>query len=276
MPQKITIKDIQAKKKNGEKIAMLTAYDYPIAGLLDEAGIDIVLVGDSLANVVLGLESTREVGLQAMLHHTKAVRRAVKNALLVGDMPYEAYQKVTSKAVINATRFMKEAGCDAVKIEWFDQCLGVVRQMVRAGVPVMGHVGLTPQTADQLGGLKVQGKEAATAKRIIANALALEKEGCFSIVLECIPAQVAQKITEKLSIPTIGIGAGVHCDGQVLVTYDLLGLFDRYKPKFVKQYTNLRVPIAKSVQRYIKEVREGKFPDDAHSYGMSPEEKKKL
>ena len=276
MPNKVTIKDIISRKKKGAKITMLTAYDYPVAGLLDEAGIDIVLVGDSLANVVLGLESTREVGMKEMIHHAKAVRRAIKNSFLVGDMPYDAYQADPKKAVANARRFIKEAGCDAVKLEWFDQCVEVAQQILKAGIPVMGHVGLTPQTADRLGGLKVQGKDAESAKKIIANAAALEKAGCFAIVLECIPSQIAKKITQKLLIPTIGIGAGIDCDGQVLVTYDLLGLVDQFKPKFAKQYTNLRLSILESVKQFKNEVESGKFPDEAHSYSISRDELDKL
>ena len=255
---------------------MLTAYDYPLASLLDQAEIDIVLVGDSLANVVLGLESTREVGMEAMLHHAKAVNRAVKNAMVVGDMPYEAYQPNPSTAVKNAKRFIKEAGCQAVKIEWFEQCLEVTEEIIRAGIPVMGHVGLTPQTADHLGGLKVQGKDAESAKQLIEHARDLERRGCFSIVLECIPDKIAQIITEELSIPTIGIGAGRHCDGQVLVTYDLLGLFNRYHPKFVKQFVNLSPLILQAVKQYKREVEENKFPDKKHSFLISREELERL
>ena len=272
---KMTIQQILEKKK-GEKIIVLTAYDYPLASLLDRCGVDIILVGDSLANVVLGLDSTTQVGMTEMIHHAKAVRRAVKRALLVGDMPFESYQKLPEKAVENARRFVQEAGCDAVKLEWFDRCLEVAHNIVRAGIPVMGHVGLTPQTADQLGGLKVQGKDAAAAQKILENALALEKKGCFSIVLECVPAPLAAMITERLAIPTIGIGAGVDCDGQVLVTHDLLGLFDRFTPKFVQRYARLDEAILEGVGRFCADVREGKFPDEAHSYAMDPGEFKKL
>ena len=263
-------------KKSGKKIVMLTAYDYPIASLLDQSGVDIILIGDSLANVVLGLQSTKEVGLDEMIHHAKAVRRAVKNALVVGDMPFESYQINTQKAVENAKRFIDEAGCDAVKLEWFDECLKVTEKIIKAGIPVMGHVGLTPQTADQLGGLKVQGKDSASAQKIIDNAKALEESGCFSVVLECIPHQVAKIITEQLSIPTIGIGAGAFCDGQVLVTHDLLGLTAMHIPKFVKQYAHLQGVILNSVYAFSKEVKEGKFPDDAHSYSIDEKELKLL
>jgi 3-methyl-2-oxobutanoate hydroxymethyltransferase len=239
---------------------------------VDTAGVDMILVGDSLANVVLGLESTTEVGMTEMIHHAKAVNRAVKQALLIGDMPFESYQTDCADALDNARRFMDEAGCNAVKLEWFDQCLEVTDKIVRSGIPVMGHIGLTPQTAEQLGGFKVQGKDANSARKIIEYAKALEQKGCFSLVLECIPSQIARMITEQLSIPTIGIGAGPHCDGQVLVTYDLLGLFDRFKPKFVKQYTDLSRSVIDSVKQFREEVERGEFPDQAHSYSMNPDE----
>ena len=276
MSERVTIRQIQEKKRKKEKIVVLTAYDYPLAGLIDRCAVDIILVGDSLANVVLGLNSTTEVGMSEMLHHTKAVRRAVKRALLVGDMPFGSYQKAPSQAVANAKRFVQEAGCDAVKLEWFDRCLEVAENIVKAGIPVMGHVGLTPQTAEGMGGFKVQGKDATSAQKIFENALALEKKGCFSIVLECIPAPLAAMITKRLSIPTIGIGAGKDCDGQVLVTHDLLGLFERFTPKFVKRYVHLNKAIEKGVAHFSKDVRRGKFPDKAHSYPMNPDDLKKL
>ena len=201
--------------KGKRKLTMLTAYDYPLASLIDRAGIDMVLVGDSVANVVLGLDSTTKVGMSEMLHHAKAVRRAVKNALVIGDMPFESYQLNPDEAVKNARRFIDEAGCDCVKLEWFEKCLEVTEKIIQAGIPVMGHIGLTPQTADKLGGFKVQGKDAEAGQRLIDQASALEKLGCFSIVLECVPDKLAEIITRKLKIPTIGIGAGVNCDGQV-------------------------------------------------------------
>lgn len=265
-----TIGQIQAKKKNGEKITMLTAYDYPLASLVDAAGVDMILVGDSLANVVLGLESTTEVGMDEMIHHAKAVNRAVRQALLIGDMPFESIR--AGGAVDAARRFVGEAGCDAVKLEWFDWGLEVAEKIIRAGIPVMGHVGLTPQTAEQLGGFKVQGRDADSAREIIGHARALEEKGCFSIVLECIPAQIAEMITRQLSIPTIGIGAGMHCDGQVLVTHDLLGLFDRFKPKFVKQYADISASILEAIKHFRREVEEGKFPDQARSYSINRKE----
>lgn len=271
-----TIAEIQAKKLKGEKITMLTAYDYPLAALLDKADIDIILVGDSLANVVLGLDSTKQVGMAEMIHHAKAVNRAAKRALVVGDMPFEAFQEGVHQAVVNAKRFVQEAGCNAVKLEWFDGCLDTAEAIVGAGIPVMGHVGLTPQRADQLGGLKVQGRDADAAQAILDNARSLERQGCFSIVLECIPGAVAGMITERLSIPVIGIGAGVHCDGQVLVTHDLLGLFDRYRPKFVKQYVDAGAVIFEGVTRFRDEVRQCRFPTAAHSFKILQEELEKI
>ena len=232
-----TVKDIIAQKSKQERITMLTAYDYPTASYLDEAGIDIILVGDSLANVVLGLESTTQVGMNEMLHHTRAVVRAVKNALVVSDMPFDSYQLDPRAAVDNARKFIEE-GCQAVKLEWFEDCPKVVSAITKAGIAVMGHVGLTPQTARDIGGMKVQGKDAASAQAIIKNAKVMQDSGCFSVVLECIPREVAQVITGQLKIPTIGIGAGPHCDGQVLVIHDVLGLFSRYQPKFSKKYAD--------------------------------------
>ncbi len=273
--KKITIQDILSLKGK-RKITMLTAYDYPLASLIDKAGIDIILVGDSLANVVLGLDSTTEVGMTEMIHHAKAVTRAVKHSLVIGDMPYDSYQVNSQSAVKNAARFIDEAKCDAVKLEWFDRCLEVTKGIIQAGIPVMGHIGLTPQTADKLGGFKVQGKDAEAARRLIEQAVALEKLGCFSIVLECVPDKIAEMVTGKLKIPTIGIGAGVHCDGQVLVVHDMLGLFERYTPKFVKKYVNLSTLIAKAIEEYKNEVIQGKFPTQEHSFTIKEEELKKL
>ena len=207
---KQTYKNILSKKNIGEKITMLTAYDYPMAKIIDEVGIDIILVGDSVANVVLGLESTKDMTVDQMIYHASAVRRGVQNALIVADMPFESYQINPSDSISNAKRFIDEAGCDAVKIEWFDQCLEVVNGIIESKISVMGHIGLTPQTADRLGGFKVQGKDADSAKRLIDQAKSLEQAGCFSLVLECIPDRIAEMITRQLSIPTIGIGAGPH------------------------------------------------------------------
>ncbi len=255
---------------------MLTAYDYPIANLVDRARIDIVLVGDSLANVVLGLESTTQVGMAEMLHHAKAVRRAVKDALLIADMPFNAYQVNPQEAVKNALRFIEEAGAQAVKLEWFSDCEQVTEQIIKAGIAVMGHIGLTPQTADKIGGFKVQGKDAQAAQKLITQALILEKLGCFALVLECVPDKIAGLITKKLKIPTIGIGAGIHCDGQVLVINDMLGLFERYTPKFVKKYANLSPIILKAVEDFRDEVIQEKFPSPKHSFTIKEEEFKKI
>jgi len=269
------VQDILALK-NKRKITMLTAYDYPFASLVEKAGIDIILVGDSLANVVLGFDSTTKVGMPEMLHHAKAVTRATKHALVVGDMPFDSYQLNPAESEKNARRFIEEAHCDAVKLEWFEKCLEVTRGIIEAGIPVMGHIGLTPQTADKLGGFKVQGKDAEAAQRLIEQAEQLEALGCFSIVLECVPDKIAKIITQRLRIPTIGIGAGLYCDGQVLVIHDLLGLFERFKPKFVKQYINLAPQIQKAIEEYKKEVLEGRFPAPEHSFSIKEEELRKI
>lgn len=270
--ERLSLKNIMAFKRNGKKITMLTAYDYPLAVLLDQAGVDIILVGDSLANVVLGLDSTKKVNIEMMLHHTKAVRRGVKRAFLIGDMPYSSLHHGAAKAVRDAKRFIKEAGCDAVKVEWFSGCLALTKKVIAAGIPVMSHIGLTPQTADRLGGMKVQGREAKSASMIMEQAKALELAGCFSIVLECVPDRVAGLISKSLRIPTISIGAGPLCDGQVLVTHDLLGIYDRLHPKFVKQYAEIDREIIDAVQQYVFEVREGAFPAAEHTYHIKDEE----
>jgi 3-methyl-2-oxobutanoate hydroxymethyltransferase len=255
---------------------MLTAYDFPLASFIDQAGIDLILVGDSVANVVLGLQSTTQVGMAEMIHHAKAVTRAVKHALVIGDMPYESYQINPDESVKNAKRFIDEANCDAIKLEWFDKCPQVTEAIIKTGIAVMGHIGLTPQTADKLGGFKVQGKDAEAAKRLIDQALLLEKLGCFSIVLECVPDKVAELITQKLKIPTIGIGAGLNCDGQVLVTHDMLGLFQRFSPKFVKKYINLSNEIIEAIKKYKEEVQNLQFPTKDHSFSINKEQLDKL
>ena len=275
MGNKVTINDILALK-NKRKITMLTAYDYPLASLVDKAGIDMILVGDSLANVVLGLDSTTKVGMTEMLHHAKAVTRAAKQALIIGDMPYDSCQINPEESLNNAKRFIDEAKCDCVKLEWFDRCLEVTKKIIQAGIPVMGHIGLTPQTADKLGGFKVQGKDAEAAKRLIEEAIALEECGCFAIVLECVPDRIAAIISKKLKIPTIGIGAGVNCDGQVLVIHDALGLFERYTPKFVKKYLDLSPLISRAIENYKHDVIEEKFPGPEHSFSIKEEELKKI
>ncbi len=254
--------DILNKKSRAEKITMLTAYDYPTGLFLDQAGIDVALVGDSLANVVLGLESTKDVGMQEMLHHAGAVVRGVKHALVICDMPYCAYQPHPQAAVDNARQFIN-IGCGAVKIEWFDGCVQVARNIVAAGIQVMGHIGLTPQTATEM---KVQGKDAASAKAILEQAIKLQEAGCFGIVLECIPRELAKTITTQLKIPTIGIGAGPDCDGQVLVAHDLLGLTNKSQSKFTQKYVDLGPLMVEAFKKYKNDVRSGAFPDDAHSY----------
>jgi 3-methyl-2-oxobutanoate hydroxymethyltransferase len=274
--KKVTIPDLMDKKRGGRKITMLTAYDYPIARIIDEAGIDSILVGDSLGMVVMGLDSTVPVTMDEMIHHAKAVRRGTRYAFLIGDMPFLSYQVSREEAVRNAGRFMKEAGCDAVKLEGGDEVLDATIAIVSTGIPVLGHLGLTPQTATKLGGFKVQGKDADAAHKILDQAVKLERAGCFAIVLECIPDKVAKIITGKISIPTISCGAGPHCDGQVLVTYDMIGLFDRFVPKFVKQYVRLSPLIAEGVRKYKDEVEKGIFPDAAHSFSIKDEEIRKL
>ncbi|MFC1807819.1 3-methyl-2-oxobutanoate hydroxymethyltransferase [Candidatus Omnitrophota bacterium] len=273
---KITFDSLAVKKRSNTPIVMLTAYDYPMADIIDKSGVDIVLVGDSLANVALGLESTTSVGMKEMLHHAKAVRRAIKRSILIGDMPYSSYQVDCEAALNNAKSFIKEAGCDGVKFEWFGDCPKVVEEVVKTGIPVMGHIGLTPQTAQKKGGFKVQGKDADAARNLIDSALLLQELGVFSIVLECVPDTLAQMITEKLRIPTIGIGAGPWCDGQVLVTNDLIGFSQGFKPKFVKQYIDLTNNIRGAVQQFCQEVADRKFPSNEHSYIMSDDELGKL
>ena len=274
--KKVTIPDLRNKKLEGKKITMLTAYDYPTAKLVDDAGIDVILVGDSLGMVVLGYDSTVPVTMDEMIHHAKAVRRGTKYAFLIGDMPFGSYQVSKEEAIRNAGRFMKEAGCDAIKLEGGDESVDATIGIVNAGIPVLGHLGLTPQTASKLGGFKVQGKDAQGAKSILDQALKLERAGCFALVLECVPDKVAKLITEKLSIPTISCGAGKYCDGQVLVTNDMIGIFDRFVPKFVKQYIKLSPMILDAFRKYKEEVEKGLFPDEAHSFTIKDEEIKKL
>jgi 3-methyl-2-oxobutanoate hydroxymethyltransferase len=268
MDNKLTIQDIITMKRDGEKISMLTAYDAGFAGLVDGAGIDMVLVGDSLGMVLLGYDSTIPVTMEEMLHHCRAASRGVKRALLVGDMPFMSYQVSESETIRNAGRFLKEAGCDAVKLEGGTEVCDTVRALVRAGIPVMGHIGLTPQTASQLGGYKVQGRDVDSAKRLLLAARNLENAGAFSLVLECIPAQLSEVITGAVTIPTIGIGAGRGCDGQVLVTHDMVGMFEKFIPSFVKQYINLVPQIKEALAAYHREVKDGAFPDESHSFSM--------
>ncbi len=265
---KITILDLQQKKETGQPITMLTAYDYPGAMLVDQAGIDLILVGDSLAMTVLGYPDTISVTMEEMLHHCRAVARGAKRAFLVGDMPFMSYQIDRTEAVRNAGRFMKEGRMEAVKLEGGRELVETVRAIVEAGIPVMGHLGLTPQSISKLGGYKVQAKTVATAQRLLADAQALAEAGCFAIVLEAIPAPVGELVSHKLPIPTIGIGAGPGCNGQVLVFHDVLGLFDRFTPKFVKRYTDLRQPMLAALQAFREEVEQRAFPTEGHSYGL--------
>lgn len=264
---KITIPFLQAKKENGEKIVALTAYDFPTAKLVEEAGIDLILVGDSLGMVVLGYENTIPVTMEEMLHHTKAVTRATQRTLIVGDMPYFSFHLSVDETVHNASRFLKEAGSHAVKIEGAsEKRLNLIRTLIEAEIPVMGHVGLTPQSIYHLGQFSVRGKEIAEAKKIMKEALSLEKAGVFAIVLECVPMELARKITQMLKIPTIGIGAGPYCDGQILVFHDLVGYADGYLPKFVKRYADLHDVLSRALKAYAEDIRQGVFPDDIHSY----------
>jgi len=274
--KKLTVLDIKARKNTGEKITVLTAYDYPWALLIDQAGIDIILVGDSLGMVVLGYQDTVSVTMDEMIHHIKAVTGVVKRALVVGDMPFGSYNVSTEKAVENANRFMKEGRADCVKLEGGKIMAPVIKAIVRAGIPVQGHIGLTPQTASSLGGFKVQGKSARAARALIDDANALEDAGCFSLVLEAIPAPIAKMVTEAVSIPTIGIGAGIDCDGQVLVTYDMVGLFDRFTPKFVRQYAKISDTISAFIAEFKADVETGKFPEEKHSFTMKADELRKI
>jgi 3-methyl-2-oxobutanoate hydroxymethyltransferase len=270
--KKVTILDLQKRKDQGQPITMLTAYDYGMASLVDEAGIDIILVGDSVGMVVMGLESTVPVTMHQMLYHCQLVARGSRNAFLVGDMPFLSYQTSPQKAVYNAGRFLKEAGMEAVKLEGGQEMAQTITAVVRAGIPVMGHIGLTPQSVSQLGGYRVQGKTAVVAQKLLDDALALEAAGCFSLVLEAVPAPVASAISQRLHIPTIGIGAGPGCDGQVLVYHDLLGLFDKLQPRFVKRYAELRQTILDALTAYRQEVTSGQFPTESHTYPMDTAE----
>ncbi len=268
---KVTIPALLEKKQKGEPITMLTAYDFPMAKQIDDAGVDIILVGDSLAMVILGYDSTLPVTMEDMIHHSKAVSKAVKRALIIGDMPFMSYQVSIEKAVENAGRFLKEAGCDAVKLEGGKNVVDKIKAIVNAGIPVMGHIGLTPQSATALGGYKVQGKDLESAKALIEDAISICKAGVFSIVLECVPDELARIITQKVNVPTIGIGAGPYCDGQVLVTNDLLGLYEKFIPSFVKRYINLAPEIKKALASYVNEVKEKKFPSEQYSFKASKE-----
>lgn len=270
--KKITTLTLEARKARHRPITMLTAYDYTGALLVDAADIDVILVGDSLGMVVMGLSTTLPVTMDEMLHHCRAVARGAKYAHLVGDMPFMSYQADVTEAVRNAGRFLREGGMDAVKLEGGQEMVATVRAIVAAGIPVMGHLGLTPQSVHKLGGFRAQGKTAVAARRLVDDALALEEAGCYAIVLEAVPPPVAAAISERLRIPTIGIGAGAGCDGQVLVYHDILGLFDRIHPPFVKEYAHLSDTIVAAFAAYRDDVQAGRFPAEEHTYAMSAEE----
>lgn len=276
MKKKFTVTSFQNAKKKGEKISMLTAYDFTTAQLLDDAGVDSILVGDSLGMTMLGYETTLEVTMDDMIHHTKAVSRGAKNALVIGDMPFLSYHVSVEDTIRNAGRFIKEAGAHAVKLEGGVEMVEKIKALVAAKIPVIGHIGLTPQSVNMFGGFKVQGKSAEQAQAIIDDARALEAAGVFAIVLECVPAALAKKITETLSIPTIGIGAGKDCDGQVLVIQDVLGMYKGLTPKFVKRYKETGDDIIEATQMYIEEINEGTFPSEEHTFGIKEEVLEKL
>lgn len=266
--KKVTIVDLQEKKERREPITMVTAYDYPTGLLVDQAGIDIVLVGDSLAMVVLGHENTVQVTMDEMLHHCRAVARGARYPLLVGDMPFMSYQVHRREAIRNAGRFLKEGHMDVVKLEGGLEMAETVEAIVNAGIPVMGHIGLTPQTISKLGGFRVQGKSVEAAKKLVEDAQALEDAGAFAIILEAVPDRLAALITERVRVPTIGIGAGPHCDGQVLVLHDMIGLFDRFTPKFVKRYANIFPTVVEALNQYRQEVLARTFPQPEHCFTM--------
>lgn len=268
-PRRVTIQSLRQMKEKGERIAMLTAYDATFARLLDEAGADVLLVGDSLGMVIQGHDTTLPVTLDEIAYHCRAVARGARRAHVVGDMPFMSYQASIEQAMMNAGKLMKEGGCHSVKLEGGAVHAELVRRLVSAGIPVMGHIGLTPQSYHQLGGFKVQGRDAGGRERLLADALALEEAGCYSVVLEAIPADIAREITAALSIPTIGIGAGAGCDGQVLVSYDALGMDETFKPRFVRRYATLGQTIKDAIGHYVADVRTGAFPSDAESFSVS-------
>lgn len=268
---KVSVLDVKQAKEEGRKLTMLTAYDYPLGLMAAESGVDIVLVGDSLGMVVMGLNGTVEVTMENMIHHIKAVVRGCKGPLIVGDMPFMSYNTSIREAIINAGRLMKEGGCDVVKLEGGVDFALTIESIVKAGIPVQGHIGLTPQTASALGGFKMQGKDASAAKQIIDDARALEDAGVFSMILEAVPAPLGKLVAEAVNVPVIGIGAGPDVDGQVLVFHDVVGLFDRFVPKFVKQYTNVRKIIIEALKEYNQDVIAGTFPGPEHSFKMPDE-----
>ena len=265
-PKNVTISTLLDMKRKGVKIAMLTAYDFPTARMAEEAGVDVILVGDSVGMTKLGYESTLPVSMDEMLHHTKAVKRGMSRALLVADMPYLSYEVDLKEAVRNAGRLLKEGGAHAVKVEGGMEVASTIKELLKINVPVFGHLGLTPQAVNRLGGYKVQGRSPEAAEKILTEARILEGAGCAAVVLECVPAELAKEITKRLQIPTIGIGAGPHCDGQVLVSDDMLGLSEAGPTKFVKRYAEVRAQSLKAIGDYCREVREGSFPGPEHSF----------
>ncbi len=268
----MTIPRVAEMKRNGEPIVMITAYDFPTAQIVEEAGVDIVLVGDSAAMAVLGHDATTPVGMDEMIMLTQAVRRGLSTPLLVGDMPFGSYETSNEQAIGNAQRFVKEAGVDAVKLERGGPSVDRARAIIRAGIPVMGHVGLTPQTATALGGFKAQGRTAETAAKLAEDTLALQSVGCFAVVFEAIPAAVTDALMERIEVPIIGIGAGPSTDGQVLVVHDMLGMYQGHQPRFVRRYAEVREEMLRGVNAYTADVRDRAFPDEEHSYSISPEE----
>jgi 3-methyl-2-oxobutanoate hydroxymethyltransferase len=264
--EKVTTSHLVEMKEKGEKITMLTAYDCLMASQLDECGIDVLLVGDSVGNVLLGYENTIPVTMDEMIHHCSAVTRGAKRALVVGDMPFMSYQTSCEEALRNAGRFLKEAGAEAIKLEGGSEFYDTIKKIVDAGIPVMGHLGLTPQSVYKFGGYGVRGEDRDQALKILEDSKVLEKAGVFSIVLEKVPAKLAKKVTQQLKIPTIGIGAGADCDGQVLVTHDMLGFFEKFRPKFAKRYSKLGKEMKRCYRKYIEEVKNGEFPTKEHSY----------
>nr|WP_092071569.1 3-methyl-2-oxobutanoate hydroxymethyltransferase [Dendrosporobacter quercicolus]NSL49312.1 3-methyl-2-oxobutanoate hydroxymethyltransferase [Dendrosporobacter quercicolus DSM 1736]SDM27810.1 ketopantoate hydroxymethyltransferase [Dendrosporobacter quercicolus] len=271
MKKKLTIPQFKEMKAQGQRFSMVTAYDYTFARIVDKTPVEMILVGDSLGMVMLGYDSTVSVTMEDMLHHIKPVVRGARHTFVVGDMPFGSYNVSVGEAIRNANRIIQQGGADAIKIEGGSNVLEIVSEMVKGGIPVIGHIGLTPQTAAQLGGFKVQGKDAEIARRLVEDALHLEQAGVFALVLECVVAPIAELITGKVAIPTIGIGAGPACDAQVLVLQDLLGLYDKFTPKFVKQYAQLNDPIANALTTYAREVADGSFPGPEQSFGLNQE-----
>ena len=273
---KTTVATLKEKKLAGEKVTMLTAYDYSTAKLMDNAGIEMLLVGDSLGNVILGYENTLSVTMEDMIHHTFAVARGAENAMVVADMPFMSYQTSVYDAVVNAGRLIKEGHAHAVKLEGGKSVCPQIRAITEASIPVVAHIGLTPQSVNAFGGFKVQGKDAENAERLIEEARAVQEAGAFAVVMECVPAKLAEYITSQVSITTIGIGAGAGCDGQVLVYQDMLGMFPDYKPKFVKKFADVGSIMTQAFSDYIKEVKDGTFPAEEHTFGISDDVMKKL